>query len=256
VSGESPIGVDGSLGVNAIASGAPITFIAVPGPIFTQSVYAAPSLNSLQDLVGKSVGATGKGGSSDNALHTLLAKAGIDASKVNIVYLRDDSAIFAGLQGGSIQAAILTSPNTLRAKQAGFKELAYTPDMKLQTVNNGIIVNKTWAQGRGDEVQSFLKAYIEGLKIAKSDPATTKTAITKYAKLDDQAMLDESYKTVSVMWVAYPLAGDADFQNVIDLSSEANVKSRKPSDFYDNSYLQKLQDFVKGLYPQGVPPGP
>ena len=27
----------------------------------------------------------------------------------------------------------------------------------------------------------------------------------------------------------------------------------KPADFYDNSYLQKLQPFVQSLYPSGVP---
>jgi ABC-type nitrate/sulfonate/bicarbonate transport system substrate-binding protein len=253
VNGESPIGIDGSLGINAIASGAPITFIAVPGPIFTQSIFAQPSINSLQDLVGKAVGVTSRGGSSDNALHTVLAKSNIDASKLNIVYLRDDSAILAALQGGSVQAAILTSPNTLRAKQVGLKELVYTPDMQLRTVNNGIIANKTYAKDHPEVIENFLKGFMEGLKVAKTDPAATKAAIGKWAKIEDQSLLDESYKTVVGMWNVYPLSTDASFQNVMDLSSEQNVKSHKPSDFYDNSYLEKLQDFVKTLYPNGMP---
>lgn len=255
VSGETPIGVDGSLGANAIASGAPITFIAVPGPIFTQSIYAAPNagISSIGELVGKTVGATGRGGSSDNALHTLLAKEGVDASKVNIAYLRDDSTILAALTGGSIQAAILTSPNTLRAKQSGAKELVYMPPLKLRTVNNGIIARVDYAKQHPDVVENFLKAYIEGIKIARTDATTTKASIATYTKLDDQVMLEESYRTALTLWVPYPLATDDEFQNVIALATEANVKNHKPSDFYDNSYLQKLQDFVKTVYPEGVP---
>ncbi len=255
VSGESPIGVDGSLGVNAIASGAPITFIAVPGPIFTQSIFAGPkaNINTVQDLIGKTVGATGKGGSSDNALHSYLAKEGVDASKITVAYLRDDSAILAALTSGSIQAAVLTSPNTLRAKQSGAKELVYMPPLKLRTVNNGIIARKDYAQQHPDVIANFLKAYIEAIKIARTDPTATKASITTYTKLDDQTMLDDTYKTALSLWVPFPLAEDADLQNVIDLSSEANVKSKKPSDFYDNSYLQKLQEFVKTVYPEGIP---
>ncbi|HEY8691165.1 MAG TPA: ABC transporter substrate-binding protein [Chloroflexota bacterium] len=253
VSGETPIGMDGSLGIGAIAGGAPITFVAVPGPIFTQSIFGQSSMNSVQDLGGKSFGVTARGGSSDNALRSVLAREGVDPSKLNIAYLRDDSAILAALTGGAVQGAILTSPNTLRAKQAGFKELVYTPPLKLQTVNNAINVNTAWAKQHPDMVESFLKALLEGIKIAKTDPVTAKASIAKYAKLDDQALLDESYKTASSMWAAYPLAADKNFQNVIDLSAEANLKTHKPSEFYDNSYLLKLQDFVKTLYPEGVP---
>lgn len=253
ISGEASIGMDGSLGIGAIASGAPITFIAVPGPIYTQSIFGQASMSSLKDLVGKSVAVTARGGSSDVALRTVLANEGIDVTKLNIVNLRDDSAILAAVTGGSVQGAILTSPNTLRAKQAGFKELAYLPDMKLQTVNNAINVNRPWAQQHPDAVENFLKALLEGIKVAKTDPATTKQIIAKYTKVDDPALLDESYKTASTLWAAYPLMHDANFQNVMNQSTEENVKARKPSEFYDNSYLEKLSDFVTGLYPGGIP---
>ncbi|HLG74116.1 MAG TPA: ABC transporter substrate-binding protein [Chloroflexota bacterium] len=255
VSGEAPMGVDGSLGIGAIASGAGITYIAVPGPIFTQSVFAGPNtgIQDLKGLVGKSVAVTSRGGSSDNALHSVLAKEGVDATKVNFVYLRDDSAILASLTSGAVQAAILTSPNTLRAKQAGLKELVYMPPLKLQTVNNGIVANKAYAAQHPDVVENFLKAYIEAIKIARTDPDTTKKAITAYTKVDDPALLDESYKTSLTLWVPYPRMNDAEFQNVMDLAVEPSVRTHKPSEFYDNSYLDKLQDFVKTLYPEGLP---
>ena len=48
-------------------------------------------------------------------------------------------------------------------------------------------------------------------------------------------------------------AYDEDIQKVIDYSTEANVRTHKPAEFYDNSYMEKLQDFVKSLYPRGVP---
>src|SRR5579862_8902800 len=124
VSSEMDFVVDGASGVGAMTSGANLTFIAVPLPIFTQSIYAQPSIQNAKDLVGKNLGATNQGSSGDNAIKTYLLKEGIDLASVHFAYLRDDAAVLAALQSGQIQASVLTSPNTLRAKQSGLHELS------------------------------------------------------------------------------------------------------------------------------------
>jgi ABC-type nitrate/sulfonate/bicarbonate transport system substrate-binding protein len=253
ISGEMEFVVDGASGVGAITGGANLTFIAVPLPIFTQSIYAQPSIQSAKDLIGKNLGATVQGSSGDNALKTYLLKEGIDRNRVHFVYLRDDAAVLAALQSGQIQASVLTSPNTLRAKQAGLRELSYLPDLKLETVNQGINVRKDWAQQHPDVVLSFLRGWVEGAKQARTDAAATKAIISKYAELTDPAQLDDTYKTARSGWAAYPLPQDSQFQNVIALSPDQKVKAHKPSDFYDGSYLEQLDGFVNSLYPEGVP---
>jgi len=125
--------------------------------------------------------------------------------------------------------------------------------LKLHTVTQGSFVRKDWAQQHPDVIGNYLKAYLEGIKEDKTNPDGAKTTISKWTKIEDQALLDESYKTTINGLAAYPLAHDEDIQNVIDLSIEAIVKSHKPSDFYDNSYLLKLEAFVKGLWPNGIP---
>jgi ABC-type nitrate/sulfonate/bicarbonate transport system substrate-binding protein len=256
VSGDVQITVDGSAAIDAIAGGANLTYIAVPLPVYTQGVYGQPSIQSIRDLVGKNVGVTSQGGSSDNALRTLFMRDGVDQTQVNIVYLREDAAILAALQTGTVQAAILTSPNTLRAREAGMREIVDTVPLNLRTINTGISVRKDWAREHEDQVLSFLRAYMEASKVAKTDPATTKALITKYTGLDDAAMLNESYENSAAGWAIYPLIRDADVQNVIDLSNTAEVKARKPSDYYDNSYLLKLESFARGLDPQSVGAAP
>ena len=85
------------------------------------------------------------------------------------------------------------------------------------------------------------------------DPAAARASLAKYTKVDDQAMLDQMYNDLTSVFPALPLVHDADLHNVIDLSDDPAVKTHKPAEFYDNSYLQKLQDFVKTLYPEGLP---
>jgi ABC-type nitrate/sulfonate/bicarbonate transport system substrate-binding protein len=252
MAGDVQITIDGSAAVDAIASGADLVYIASPVPVYTQSVYGDRSLHKLSDLVGKTVGVTSQGGSSDNALRTLFLKEGIDASQVNLTYLREDSAILAALQTGAVQAAILTSPNTLRAREAGLNEIVNTVPLKLRTINNGIVVRRDYAQQHEDVILSFLKAYMEAIDELKTDPELGKATVSKFTKLTDPALLDESYSMAVSTLMTYPLVQETAVQNVIDMSSTPEVKAHKPSDYYDNSYLQKLESFARALDPQVV----
>lgn len=253
LTGDIQIDVDGSSGVPMVVAGSNVTYIAVPVPFYVQSVYAVPSIQKVSDLAGKTISAASKGGSNDLAAHTVLAKQGVDVSKVNFVYLRDDGAQLAALQSGATQAGVFTAPSTVRARQAGLKELINLQSLKLHTITNGVLVRKDWAQQHPNEVEAFLKGLIEGIKLYQTDPAVAKTEIAKYTKQDDQALIDATYNDQVCCFSALPLVHDEDVQNVIDLSDDASTKTHKPAEFYDNSYLQKLSAFVKDLYPQGVP---
>jgi NitT/TauT family transport system substrate-binding protein len=252
LSGDVQVTVNGSAGIDAIAGGANLLYVAAPLPMYTQALYGQPGLQKISDLVGATVGATSQGGSSDYALRTLLAKEGIDPAQLNITYLRDDAAILAGVQTGALQAAILTAPNTLRARESGLTEIVNTVPLQLRTINNAIIVHRDFVQQREDVVLNFLRAYMEAIKELKTNTELGKATISQFTRLTDPALLDESYKIAASTLVVYPLIRDADVQNVIDRSTTPEVKTRKPSDYYDNSYLQKLESFARGLDPQAV----
>lgn len=252
LSGDVQVTVDGSAGIDAIAGGANLVYVAVPLPTYTQGLYGQPGLQKVSDLIGATVGATSQGGSSDYALRTLLTREGVDPAQVNVTYLRDDAAILAGVQTGALQAAILTPPNTLRARESGLSEIVNTVPLQLRTVNNAIIVHRDYVQQHEDVVLNFLKAYMEAIKEVKTNPEAGKAIISQFARLTDPALLDEAYQIAAASLMVYPLIRDADVQNVIDLSATPEVKTRKPSDYYDNSYLQQLEGFARTLDPQAV----
>jgi NitT/TauT family transport system substrate-binding protein len=252
LTGDVHVTVNGSAGIDAIAGGANLVYVAAPLPMYTQAVYGQPGLQKMTDLVGTTVGVTSQGGSSDYALRTLLAREGLDPAQLNISYLRDDAAILAGVQTGAVQAAILTAPNTLRAREAGLSEIVNTVPLQLRTINNAIIVHRDFVQQREDVVLNFLRAYMEAIRELKTSPEVGKATISQFTRLTEPALLDESYKIAASTLVVYPLIRDADVQNVIDLSTTPEVKTRKPSDYYDNSYLRKLESFARDLDPQAV----
>ncbi|HLH26099.1 MAG TPA: ABC transporter substrate-binding protein [Chloroflexota bacterium] len=252
VSGDVQFTVDGSAAVDAIAGGANLVYVAVPLPIYTQGLFGQPGFQKVSDLVGTTIGATSQGGSSDYALRTLLLKEGVDPSQVSISYLRDDAGILAAVETGALQSAILTPPNTLRAREAGLSEIVNTVPLKLRTINNAIIVRRDYAQQHEDVVLNFLRAYMEAIKELKTNTEVGKATVSRFTKLTEPALLDESYGIAASTLMIYPLVHDADVQNVIDMSTTPDVKAHKPADYYDNSYLQKLEEFARGLDPQSV----
>jgi ABC-type nitrate/sulfonate/bicarbonate transport system substrate-binding protein len=124
--------------------------------------------------------------------------------------------------------------------------------LKLRTINNAIIVRRDYAQQHEEVVLDFLRAYMEAIREFKTSAEVGKATISKFAELTDPALLEESYRIAASTLMIYPLIQDADVQNVIDLSTTPEVRTRKPSDYYDNSYLQKLESFARGLDPQAV----
>ena len=254
ISGDIQFSLGGGTEVlDAVASGANLGFIAETVQIYPQALYAQASVQKLSDLVGKSVGVASPGGTTDLGLRTLLAREAVDVSKVHIVYVGSNNNGLAALQNHSIEAAVLIPPLTLRARQAGLRLLVDMVPLRLHTAATGIEVRRDWAEQHRDAVERFLKAYLEGVRQYKANPSLAKSTIRKWANLDDEALLDETYSTGARTVAAYPLANEADFRNVMDFSTTDKVRSRKPSDFYDDSYLQQLEGFVQGLWPDGIP---
>jgi len=240
--------------VQAIASGANLTYIAETTQFYGLALYGGPSVQKVGDLIGHTVGVPGvKGGGPESALMALLSRESVDVSKVQILYMAGASAALAALQTNSVQAAMLTSPDTLRARQAGLRLVVDMIPLKIHSIGLGLVVRKDWAQQHQDVVQSVLKAYLQGVKEYRTSPDSGKAAISKWLKLDDTALVDESYATSAPNMPAYPLSREADFQDNISRSADDKVKAHKPSDFYDNSYLQGLESFANGLWPDGIP---
>jgi ABC-type nitrate/sulfonate/bicarbonate transport system substrate-binding protein len=253
INGDVQFNDDGSGAVNAHLGGADLVYIAVTAPYFVLSLYAGPQIHQLSDLVGKTVAATSPGQSTDYALRTLMAREGITDKQIKVAYVRSQPAILAAIQSGTVQAGILSAPTTLKGRQAGLHEVVNIASLKLPTIHQGIEVRESWAKANKDVVTNFLKGYLEAIKEARSNPDRAEAVIGKYTETKDKADLDEAYQTFRNVWPSLPLVSDASIQNLLSFAPDANAKAHKPSEFYDNSYLESLQaGFLKTLYPDGL----
>jgi ABC-type nitrate/sulfonate/bicarbonate transport system substrate-binding protein len=99
-------------------------------------------------------------------------------------------------------------------------------------------------------VRRFLEAYLEGIKMARTEPEYAKQVIGKYTKTTDTADLDNSYQTFLPAWEKLPLIPAAAVQTMLDFATHPKAKTAKPETLIDNSILNEIgkSGFVDRLY--------
>lgn len=215
------------------------------------SVYSKPELKQLSDLRGKVLGVTLPGSTTDLTAKILLQQAGMVPGKdVQITHLQGMPDIITALSQGRIDAGIISAPTTLKAKQAGLKELVDITARNVPMIHAGLATTRDFIKSSPDKVRRYVQAYIEANKIARTDPETTKQLIAKYTKTDNKEDLDETYSTYARAWEQAPYVSPAAMQTFLNFAVNPAAKTAKPEQFIDNSFVAELDKsgFIKELY--------
>ena len=237
--------------VEAGLNGEPVVFIAGILNRAVMSIYAKPEINSMSDLKGKVLGVTVPGATTDFAARVLLQKSGLAPGKdVKLLYLRGMPEILAGINQGNAVAGIFTAPTTLKARAAGLKELVNVTEKNIPMIHAALATTRDYLKTHRDPTQRFLRAYLEGIKIAVTDPEFTKQMIGKYTKTTDAKDLESSYQAFLPAWERLPMVPTAAVQTMLNFASHPGAKAAKPESLIDNSVLTEIDksDFVDKLY--------
>jgi NitT/TauT family transport system substrate-binding protein len=237
--------------VEAGLNGEPVVYIAGILNRAVMSIYAKPEISSLADLKGKVLGLTVPGATTDFAARVLLQQARLTPGKdVKLLYMKGMPEILAGIVQGNAQAGIFTSPTTLKAQHAGLKELVNVTEQNIPMIHAALATTRDYLKTRPDNVRRFLQAYLEGIKVARTDADFTKQMIAKYTKTNDPNDLENSYQTFLPAWERLPVVPPAAVQTMLNFASHPAAKAAKPESLIDNSALLELgkAGFVDRLY--------
>jgi NitT/TauT family transport system substrate-binding protein len=237
--------------VEAGLNGEAVVYIAGIMNRAVMSLYAKPEIGSLADLKGKVLAVTVPGATTDFAARVLLQQARLTPGKdVKLIYLKGMVEILAGITQGNADAGIFTSPTTLKAQHAGLKELVNVTEQNIPMIHAALASTKEYVKTHRDDARRFLQAYLEGIKISRTDPDYTKQIIGKYTKTTDAADLENSYQTFLPAWERLPLVPAAAVQTMLNFATHPGAKTAKPELFIDNSILAEIgkSGFVDKLY--------
>jgi len=214
-------------------------------------IYGTPDLHSLTDARGKQVGANQVGSSSYYAVTYAFRQVGMEPGRdYNVLTIGNQPALLAALEQGEVQVGPFSSPSTLRARRAGFVQLADLTDMPYNA--NGPVVRRDALDDptSHEGFVRYLKATVQAIARLRQDPPWAQQVLEKYLKIQDPDVLAEVYKDYLPKRV--PLVVPEGLTPVLE-----SIATRDPSArdadirrFYDNSIVDELQrsGFIDAQY--------
>ena len=244
----------GVANINANVTGADFVGLTATLNTFVFKVIANPELKKPEQLRGKKVGISRLGGASDFSIRYALNHWGLVPEKdVALLQVGGEPEEVLALQNKAVDAVILSEPFATVARRAGFAVLADLSELGARYTMHGFGTRKSYIQAHRDVVIRFMKAYLEGIHIFKTNKDLALKVLKKYTRLDDLSLVQTSYDEMSqrlIRRVPYP--DPEGIQTIIDqlAKSRPQMKNLNPNDFIDPSILKEIEDsgFVKKLY--------
>jgi ABC-type nitrate/sulfonate/bicarbonate transport system substrate-binding protein len=242
VSGAVELGAfSGSSAIAANLAGADLVFIAAKPNFSVISVWTRrdSTLKILAELRGKTIGVSRPGSATHAAARLALKSAGLGDKDVRFLHHGGLPEIFASLEQGLVDAAFSSPP------RPGFREMVDLTTLKIPFLQGAIEVQRGFLASRRPIVASFLKAYVESIKVAREKPELAIAAVAKRMRLAPDAVR-AAYAPHGRVWEEIPYVRTDSVQAILDLYPG----EKNPERFIDNSPLRELEEsgFVRELY--------
>lgn len=250
LSGEVDLGqLTGAPGVAANLRGADIVYIAMTDDTMGYQVATRRDIKSPADLKGKRFGISRFASSSDFGTRTLLKRLGVDPREVTLLQIGNESERLAALKSGSIDASVFNAPFGSIAKKFNFNILADAGALGIPYFNTGMCGSAKVLQRNEGRILNFMRAYVEAIKIFKTEPEYTIKALAQFSRVNDQELLKEAYDYNRNKIPDMPYPSLKAMQAVVDPLIEADPKLGKvdAKNYISDRFLKKLEEegFVK-----------
>jgi NitT/TauT family transport system substrate-binding protein len=244
-SGQFDIGAvgGGAVVLNRFSGGDLITIGAQTG-VYTTDCFAKPEIKSIRDLKGKTIAVTRFGTSTHFAGLSMLHLGGLKPTDVVFIQIGGSSEAIAGLSSGRVDAAMLGYPASEVALKKGFRQLtvlAKGEDGAFPTT--AIAARESWLKdSKNREIAlNFLRAFTDGLTLAKTEAALSKKVLRKYTRVDDEAVLQSTFEYYRKYFGDTLKVDEKSYANLLQLLDHPKAKDADPKRFFDNSLLEQIR---------------
>jgi ABC-type nitrate/sulfonate/bicarbonate transport system substrate-binding protein len=245
VSGEVPFAqIYGGALVAAGLTGVDTVIVAglINSPFF--SVITTKGIDKPDDLRGKKIGISTFGSATDFALRLALKKWGLKAdSEVSILQMRGVPEILPAMASGALHGGVMSPPTNMMAIRAGFKELAYLPQIGISFQHTTVATTRRYLEKNRLAALKVMRAYVAAIERIKADKAFTLRTLSKYMSTTDTVVLDYSYNVGQPLFKTPPYPTLEGIQAALDFLAEKEPKAKQfqPKDFIDISLLQEIE---------------
>ena len=252
VSGDVDLAqLTGPPGVAANLRGADLVYFAMTDDRMGYQLVTRPEIKSASELKGKRFAISRFASSADFGARALLRRLGVDPKDVTILQIGNEADRLAALRSGSVDGSVFNAPFGALAKKFNFNILADAGALGIPYFNTGICGSAKLLQKNEGKILNFLRAYVETIKIFKTEPEYTLKVLAQFTRVNDAELLKESYEYNKSRIPDVPYPSLSAMQAVVDPLVAADPKAGKvdAKNFITDRFLKKLEEegFVQRL---------
>jgi NitT/TauT family transport system substrate-binding protein len=241
------LGAPGSTTMVSAAKGLPFAIIGTFGPS-AWKLAAHPSIASVQELRGKTVGISRPGTTIEFATRRALTKLGFTPGKdIQILatgLAESNKRIMVMLQG-KIDATLVSPDNLFEAEQKNLKlsVLSDLKDLGIYTSASDLSAKRDFLKNQRQRARGFMMAYCEAIWLGKANKNVALASFRKHMREQDPRRLETLHKNYVIDALPlkpYPMEEviQSEMENLT--TTVAEFRGKKAADFVDKSLLADL----------------
>jgi NitT/TauT family transport system substrate-binding protein len=219
--GEIDFADSGGSAIRAAATGLPVRLVACHGVRPLYSVALAPGVQTARDLESKGFAINSAGDDTHVIARELIRKYGGDPTTIEYVGLGTSAVRLAAVESGRVGGAILSSAETIQAREAGLAILNTADDLPL-ACNSGSVVTVASLAERPAGVRGLVSAVHRAVRFMHEQRAESIRILADWQQLDErQATLAFDAASVQLTFSTDRASAEQAIENALDFAKQA-----------------------------------
>jgi NitT/TauT family transport system substrate-binding protein len=215
--------------IRAAAKGIPLKLVTIGLKSSFHTLVARPNFQSISELRGKKIAISNIGATDDLVARALLQKAGLDPKRdAAVISMGGSETRYQALLAGQMDAATLSLPHSVIAKQQGFRFLGSAGDV-LNIPFTGISTTATKIERNREQVKRMIQAQIDAMRWIKSQKAEAIRFMRDFFDTDEATAL-ESYNIYVPLIIEDVRVSAGGVKAVLQAEGAANVSWEQVAD--------------------------
>jgi ABC-type nitrate/sulfonate/bicarbonate transport system substrate-binding protein len=218
-------------------------FIGAVGNRLDYILAAHPSIKRPEDLKGKRIGVSQLGSSTDFIARLAARRLGLIPEKdVQIVGIGAQGDRWTALTAGQIQATVLQSPFTLKARKAGYPTFVDFSKEDFEYTIAGPVTMRSFIRAERETVMNFMRGLADGMDFYRDEKNKDRVIkfLSEYYRSNVVEELEETRRTYSQVTPGLPLITVKAMENVIANDKNLAAMKLNVSELLDLSFLEQL----------------
>ena len=228
--------------------GAPVRLVLIVNAKPQFDLVAQPEIKSVQQLKGKFVGISSRGGAVDLLTQLILTHHGLTPNKdATLLVIGTPEELALALRTGRIAACLLSPPRQLMLYREGYRKLAYSGDYLAFYPSGGIGATEEKIRTNPSEVLAFVRASLKGLQFYTQNRAESIEIMSNYRGINDLEVAGEGDDLHLSRLGGTSYLDEAWKRGAIDFTKKSLgvTKEIPPSQVFDFSFAEKALGRIK-----------